>query len=192
MPRSAGDVASPWWAGARPVTALAFVAIVASAALNFSLRSPSPNRDAVPTPETAVAHMPVVTADDDPLVTLPSSAEARALVHEFLLAYEARDATRLASLFDADGIDNEQHGTEAIRSEYERTFAQLSDLTVVVPQIDSQLHGERLTITGPMVVAYRGTAGELNELRGTAQWEIARKNGTPRILRLRHDVTPRT
>jgi len=181
----------PRWAGARPVSIAAVVAIVLAAALNVWNRSPAPNRDGTPTPETAVAHMPVVTGDDDPLVSTPSPVEARALVHEFLLAYEARDAARVAALFAADGVDNDHHGVEAIRSEYARTFEQLSDVTVTVPQIDSVPHGERLTLSGPIIVGYRDATGERGELRGTAQWEIARLGGTPRILRLHHDVLPR-
>jgi general secretion pathway protein A len=181
----------PRWARARPVSIAAVVAIFLAAAFNVLNRGPAPNRDGTPTPETVVAHMPVVTADADPLVTTASPAEARALVHEFQLAYEARDAARVAALFAADGVDNDQRGVEAIRSEYARTFQRLSDVTVTVPQIDSVLHGERLTLTGPIIVGYRDATGERGELRGTAQWEIARLGGTPRILRLHHDVLPR-
>ena len=90
-----------------------------------------------------------------------------------------------------DGFENDNQGTAAIRSDYERLFADLADVTIDVPHIDSQLNGERMTITGPIVVAFRERGGESKEVRGTAQWEIARKNGTPRILRLRHDI-PRT
>jgi general secretion pathway protein A len=180
---------SPWWAGARLVTAGAVAAIVGMAALNYSLRSPAPNVGGRSMPETAVAQMPVVTADDDPVV-VPSNAEARALVHEFLIAYEARDAAGIAALFAADGVDNDEQGAEAIRAAYERVFAALSDVTVAVPHVDSQLQGERLTVTGPIVVTYRDAAGAQGELRGTAQWEIARQDGAARIIRLRHDVVP--
>jgi general secretion pathway protein A len=183
MPRS------PWWAGARLVSAGAVTAIVGMLMLNYSLRSPAPNVDGRSMPETAVAHMPVIAADDDPLM-LPSATEARALVHEFMIAYEARDAASIAALFTADGVDNDQQGTDAIRAAYERVFADLTNVTVDVPHIDSQPHGERLTVTGPIVVTYRDGAGTEGELRGTAQWEIARQGGTARILRLRHDVAP--
>ena len=184
----AEETRSPWWAGARLVTIGVLIALVAMASLNFSLRRNAPIGAEHPIPVTALAQLPVVTADEDPLVTVPTGAEARALVHEFLIAYEARDAVRLADLFATDGVENDNQGTAAIRSDYERTFADLSDVTIDVPHIDSQLHGERLTITGPIVMAYRQRSGESGELRGTAQWEIARKNGTPRILRLRHDI----
>ena len=183
MPRS------PWWAGARLVTAGAVTAIVGMLMLNYSLRSPAPNVDGRSMPETAVAHMPVIAADDDPLM-LPSATEARALVHEFMIAYEARDAAGIAALFTADGVDNDQQGVDAIRSAYERVFADLTDVTIAVPHVDSQPQGERLTITGPIVVSYRDATGAQGELRGTAQWEIARQGGTARILRLRHDVAP--
>jgi hypothetical protein len=187
--RPPADDRSPWWSRARLVVIGTVLALVALLARNYQLRSTAPTgTDQHPIPETAIAKLPVVTADDDPLVTVATGAEARQLVHEFLVAYEARDAGRLADLFAADGVENESQGTAAIRSDYERTFADLSDVTIDVPHIDSQLHGERMTITGPIVVAYRQRTGESGELRGTAQWEIARKNGTPRILRLRHDI----
>jgi ketosteroid isomerase-like protein len=172
------------------VTIGTVASLVGMLALNFQLRRTAPTGADHPMPETAIAQLPVVTADEDPLVTVPTGAEARALVHEFLVAYEARDAARLAALFAADGFENDNQGTAAIRSDYERTFADLSDVTIDVSHIDSQLNGERLTITGPIVVAYRQRSGESKEVRGTAQWEIARKNGTPRILRLRHDIPP--
>jgi hypothetical protein len=187
--RPPADDRSPWWSRARLVVIGTVLALVALLARNYQLRSTAPTgTDQRPIPETAIAKLPVVTADDDPLVTVATGAEARQLVHEFLVAYEARDAGRLADLFATDGFENDNQGTAAIRSDYERTFADLSDVTVEVPHIDSQLHGERFTITGPIVVAYRQRTGESGELRGTAQWEIARKNGTPRILRLRHDI----
>jgi hypothetical protein len=173
---------SPWWAGARLVTIGTVVALVAMLALNFTLRRTAPIGAGVdhPMPETAIAQLPVVTADEDPLVTVPTGAEARALVHEFLVAYEARDAARLAALFAADGFENDNQGTAAIRSDYERTFADLADVTIDVPHIDSQLNGERMTITGPIVVAFRERGGEPKECAAPRKWEIARKNGTPR------------
>jgi hypothetical protein len=58
-----------------------------------------------------------------------------------------------------------------------------------VPNISTEMNGERLTITGPLVITYRDAAGARTELRGTAHWEIARQGGIPRILRLRHDVS---
>lgn len=184
------ELRSLWWDAPRAVTAVAVVAIVAALGLNLFLRGGAPNHDASPTPETVIARVPVVSADANPLVTAASAAEARALVHEFLLAYEARDAARLTDLFAADGSDNDRTGTDAIRADYERRFAGLRDVTVTVPRIDTALRGERLTMTGPISVAYRDASGTLVEVRGTAQWEIARLAGTPRILRLRHDVDP--
>jgi len=168
------------------------VAIVAVLTLNFAIRSPAPNRDAIPTPETAIARMPVVSADVDPLVSPPSPSEARTLVHEFMLAYEARDADRLAALFAPDAHDNDEEGVAAIRAAYARTFGRLTDVVVSVPQITTEVRGERLALSGPMRVSYRDAAGAPGEVRGTAEFEIARQAGTPRILRLQHDVAPRT
>jgi ketosteroid isomerase-like protein len=186
------EMRSPWWATPRHVTTGAVVTIVALLALNVWVRSSAPNRDAMPTPETAIARMPVVSDDVDPLVTPPSPSEARAIVHEFMLAYEARDAERLASLFAPQASDNEHEGVAAIRAAYEDAFSALTDVSVTVPQIVSQLQGERLALSGPLRISYRDAGGTPGEVRGTAQWEIARQAGTPRILRLRHDVIPRT
>jgi general secretion pathway protein A len=188
----AATLRSPWWDAPRAVTVVTVLAIVVTLGLNVFLRGTSPNRDATPTPETVVAHVPVVSEDANPQVTAASPGEARALVHEFLLAYEARDATRVAGLFAADATENDRIGADEIRADYERRFAAVRDVSVTVPRIDTALRGERLTITGPIVVAYRDQKGTMIETRGTAQWEIARLGGTPRILRLRHDVDPQT
>jgi type II secretory pathway predicted ATPase ExeA len=188
----AATLRSPWWDAPRAVTVVTVLAIVVTLGLNVFLRGTSPNRDATPTPETVVAHVPVVTEDANPMVTAASAGEARALVHEFLLAYEARDAARVAGLFAADATENDRIGADEIRADYERRFATVRDVSVTVPRIDTALRGERLTITGPIVVAYRDQNGTMIETRGTAQWEIARLGGTPRILRLRHDVDPQT
>jgi general secretion pathway protein A len=186
-----GELRSPWWASPRRVTLVTVATLVALSALNFSIRSSAPNRDTLPTPETAAGRMPVVSDDVDPLVTAPSPSEARALVHEFMLAYEARDAERLASLFAPDASDNEHEGIGAIRAAYQEAFTQLADVTVAVPQIAERLNGERLELSGPMRITYRDVDGTAGEVRGSAEWEIARHAGKPRILRLRHDVIPR-
>jgi general secretion pathway protein A len=183
------DLRAPAWASSRRVTIGAVVALLALLALNFSIRSLVPTLDGTPTPETAVARMPVVSGDDDPLVTTASLPEAKALVHQFMLAYEARDPERLSRLFAADASENDHHGVGAIRDEYARTFDRLSDVSMSVPNISTEMNGERLTITGPLVITYRDAAGARTELRGTAHWEIARQGGIPRILRLRHDVS---
>jgi general secretion pathway protein A len=186
------ELRSPWWASPRRVSLATVATLVALTALNFTLRSSAPNRDALPTPETAIAQLPVVSDDVDPLVTAPSPAEARALVHEFMLAYEARDAERLAGLFAPDASDNEHEGVGAIRAAYAEAFSHLADVTVAIPQIAARLNGERLELTGPLRITYRDGVGTLGELRGSAEWEIARHAGRPRILRLRHDVIPRS
>src|SRR4030095_13426354 len=133
------------------------------------------NRDPMPTPETAVARMPVVSGDVDPLVSPPSPSEARTLVHEFMLEYEARDAERVAALFAPQASDNEHEGVNAIRAAYVETFGRLSDVVVSVPQITTELHGERLAVSGPVRITYRDSAGTPGEMRGTAEWEIARQ-----------------
>lgn len=182
------ELRPPGWASPRRVTVATVIAILAMLALNLSIRGPVPNHTTTPTPETAVAQMPVVSVDDDPLVTPPSEPEARALVHEFMLAYEARDAARLAALFASEGSENGHAGPGAIRAEYARTFDGVREVTVDVPRIATELRDERVTITGPVVITYRDDAGAVTERRGTAQWEIAREAGIPRIMRLRHDV----
>ncbi len=186
------ELRSPWWAAPRAATVVTVVAIVAMLALNFVNRSPVPNRDPVPTPETAVARMPVVSADADPLVTPPSPAEARTLVHEYMLAYEARDPERIAALFAPAASDNDHEGVGAIRAAYAQAFGRLTDVVVSVPLITTEVRGERLALSGPIRVTYRDADGTSGEMRGTAEWEIARQAGTPRILRLQHDVAPRT
>ena len=190
--RAPEEIRSPWWAAPRAVSMVAVGAIVAVVGLNIAIRSPVPNRDAMPTPETAAARMPVVSEDPDPLVTPPSPSEARGLVHSFMLAYEARDAERMAALFAPGASDNEHRGVGAIRAAYAEAFGQLTDVVVSVPQITTEMRGERLSVSGPVHITYRDAAGTPGEMRGTAVWEIARQAGTPRILKFHHDVIPRT
>jgi general secretion pathway protein A len=182
---------SPWWAQVRIATLLLVAATVGMLALNFSLRSSAPNRDGTSLPETAVAQIPVVTDDGEPMAP-PSASEARSLVHEFMLAYEARNADRLAALFAPEASDNGREGLEAIRAAYAATFASMRDVTMVVPRVETVARGDRVAVSGPVVITYRDETGGQGELRGTAEWEIALAEGTPRIVRLRHDVGPRT
>jgi ketosteroid isomerase-like protein len=111
-------------------------------------------------------------------------------VHQFLLAYESRDVERLIALFAPDAVADAREGREAIRADFERAFAGVTDVVVSVPRIDVAERGDRLDVTGPLVVSYRERDGALGRLRGTGRWEITVRDGEPRIVRLSRDLAP--
>ncbi len=130
---------------------------------------------------TALPEEPVVLGP-------PSAAEARAVVHEYMLAYEDRDLDRMMTLFAPQAIANDLDGADAIREDYAKTFARLAEVTCVVPRVDVTLSDEDdiVTVSGPLVIDYRDRNGETSALRGDARWEIARLGGAPRIVGLRY------
>ncbi|HXJ34168.1 MAG TPA: AAA family ATPase [Candidatus Eisenbacteria bacterium] len=132
---------------------------------------------------TALPEEPVVLGP-------PTAAEARAVVHEYMLAYEDRDLDRMMALFAPQAIANEIDGADAIREDYAKTFARLAEVTCVVPRVDVTLSDEDdiVTVSGPLVIDYRDNNGETSALRGDARWEIARLGGAPRIVGLRYTL----
>jgi general secretion pathway protein A len=179
---------APWTFSSRDVATVIVGVLLVLAVNQLFLRGGSlseTDRVAPPTPVFGVAPGGQPAA----VLTAPTPPEARALVHEFLLAYEARDAGRVANLFAPDATDGAERGTSAIRASYERTFADLADVLFAVPRIDTIPRGERLSLTGPVVITYLDKTGTRGARRGTAEWEIVRRDGIPRITRLQTDVT---
>jgi hypothetical protein len=160
--------------------------LLALATNQFLFRGSLSENDRVAPPTSMFGVTPGV--EPTPVLSAPSAPEARALVHDFLLAYEARDAGRVASLFAPDAIDGDRRGASAIRAGYERTFAELADVLFAVPRIDTTPRGERLALSGPVVITFLDKTGTRGARRGTAEWEIVRRDGTARITRLQTEI----
>jgi hypothetical protein len=175
-----------WTLSTRQLATAFVLVLVLLATSQLVWRGSLSERDRVAPPATIFG----MTAGGVPpaVLSAPSTPEARALVHEFVLAYEARDAGRIADLFAPDATDDDRRGSTAIRAEYERTFARLADVVWAVPRIETTPRGDRVAIAGPVVITFLDRTGTRGARRGTAEWEIVRRDGTPRITRLQTDV----
>jgi general secretion pathway protein A len=196
-------LAAPEWPSRTSArTAIVVIVVVLVTLAGFHLLPGLPGRAAVqqtastPTAPALTPTVPMARQPTEPAATtapapragdVPSAAEARAVVHQFILAYEARDVARLLALFSPEATSNEHQGVDAIRADYQRTFARVEDPTVTVPEIDLASWGDRMVVSGPMVISYRERGGAPGEQRGKAEWEIMRRGGTPRIVALRYE-----
>jgi len=189
------DTPTRAWALAPRHASLAIVGAIALLATLHAMRTwNAPAEPGAPTPPVAEATMPgepapapvVADAPDPGPPEPPSLPEARAVVHDFIIAYESLDAERVADLFASDAVDNGHTGVDAIRASYEQTFDRLSDVDCTVPRVETSLRGDRLALASPFIVAYRDKTGAAGALHGTAEWEIARREGAPRIVSLRY------
>jgi hypothetical protein len=135
---------------------------------------------------------PEVKPTTDPFAdpTPPTPAEARALVHEFRLAYEDRDVPRLLGLFAPDATENGIEDLKAIGDAYRKAFAQIDGISYTLPDIVVTSKDDRVTVSGPFVITYRQEPNGSGEMRGTASWDIERRNGQPRIVALRYSFAP--
>ncbi len=158
--------------------------------------APSTTLPAVaPTPPAEAVNVEselVVDPADDPFMdkTPPTPAEARALVHEFRLAYEDRDVPRLMTLFSPDASENGIEDLEAIAEAYRAAFAQIDGISYTLPDIVVVANDQRVTVSGPFVITYRQEPNGSGEMRGTASWDIERRDGKPRIVALRYSFAP--
>jgi general secretion pathway protein A len=175
--------------GAVSMVAVLVVGICGLSFLDARLRS----RDTAE--QVATAAPPLVAAAEASGVVAPppaaspgagpvSSAEATALLDAFRLAYEARDVDRLVHLFAPDAAENGRHGHEAIAAAYRAALGVLTDVHYALPQVAVEARGERAGIRGPFVISYRQADGARSEIRGAAEWELERRDGEPRIVRL--------
>lgn len=168
-----------------PVTVVASAPSTSVPAVEPTAATPEPAAVAPePTPVAEPAAAPV--ADTSP----PTPAEARALVHEFRLAYEDRDVPRLMTLFSPDATENGIEDLEAIAEAYRAAFAQIDGISYTLPDIVVVENDGRVTVSGPFVITYRQEPNGSGEMRGTASWDIERRDGKPRIVALRYSFAP--
>ena len=112
----------------------------------------------------------------------PSAEETLRLVDACRRAYEARDLSRVRELL----APAKPRGGEIVALPAgARDVLYLQPLSRVVPR------GATTELRGPFVVRYRDGSGRVAELRGTAVWRVARRDGVVRIIDVVHHVASR-
>ncbi len=155
--------------------------------------TPAPEPEVAALPPTDPFVAPVATPDPEPAADVtspPTPAEARAIVHEFRLAYEDRDVPRLMTLFAPDASENGVVDRSKIAEAYRKAFADIDQISYTLPDIVVVANDDRVTVSGPFVITYRQDPNGSGEMRGTASWDIARRDGQPRIVALRYSFGP--
>lgn len=148
-------------------------------------------------PATAPPTQPPTTLqttllDPPPTTTLPpvataeplTPADARALVESFRTAYESRDVTALGALLAPDVVHNEARGRTKVLGDYQAAFADIDQIQYHLPNLQVALRGQGTIVTSPFVISYRQGGGKRQELRGTAEWRVERRDGRPVIAAL--------
>jgi general secretion pathway protein A len=157
--------------------------------------APAPAPALASTDEATAAEPPADAAPPDAVVGARpapplSSGEAAAVVDAFRAAYEARDVDRLLGLFAPDASENGVRGLDAIASLYRAELPAMSDVRYSLPRFSIEPHGDRADVRGPFVIAYRKDDGAAGEIRGQAEWELARRDGAVRIVALNYRLDP--
>ena len=144
-------------------------------------------------PDAVGAGAPAGAADaaSTPPNDLPTPEEARALVQTFRLAYEDRDVGRLIALFAADATDNERSGVERIAAAYREAFENIDDVRYSLEPADVVMADGRVVVRAPFLIRYAQPPNGQGEMRGTAAWEIVRREGRTQIVALRWQLAPR-
>ena len=100
-------------------------------------------------------------------------------------AGEARDVNALLGLFAPDAEENGRHGTDAIAAGYRASLPALAEVRYELARLVVEPRGGRTEVRGPFVISYRND-GKPGELRGEAVFELERRDGRPRIVRLNY------
>jgi hypothetical protein len=151
---------------------------------------------APPTPEPVpVASVPpprpVVVAPAAP-EPLPTPSEALALVDAFRHAYEARDATALLPLLAVDAEERDRRGKLDVVAAHARLLDSLEAVDYAQPGARLEPRAGSIEVQAPFVLRFRDPSGRGGEVRGSAAWRIARRDGVPRIIALRRELAPDT
>jgi len=145
-------------------------------------QAPSTPPEAAPAPDREL-EPPAVAATD-----IPSEEAARELVDAYVEAYEARDVDKLVALFATDARQNGRVGRAMIGDEYRRAFSQLADASYQIEELEIEERDTSLVLRGPFAIAYRYLSGGSGTMQGTASWEIATRDGKPRIVTFDYDL----
>ena len=166
----------------RPARALALSAGALAAALLLGIilaRPPSWQRGG---PSAATPALPQPEPAREPL---PSAAEALDVVDAFRRAYEARDTEALERLLAVDAAAR----LAAVAPDV-RALDRLAEVAYVQPAAEVEPRGPAVEVRAPFVIRYRDLEGHTGELRGTAVWQVARRDGAARIVGLARELAP--
>ena len=178
------------WALVFPAGALAavlFAVVVARAPSGWhwgAKRPPSPVATASEARRVAAA--PPRQPAREPL---PTPGEALDAVDAFRRAYEARDAAAVEGLLALDATQGGTGRLAAIAPDV-RALDRLEDVAYLQPAAQVEARGPAMEVRTSFEIRYRDRAGHTGALRGTAVWQVARRDGTPRIVGLSRALAP--
>src|SRR5262249_14862358 len=138
--------------------------------------TPEPVAEPAPPPPEPEPQQILDAAPTESGVSPPSAVEALDLVDAFRRAAERRDFTKLRTLL-ADDVT-----AHAVTADSERRLPRTGAVTWNQPRADVEPQGERVEVRAPFVITYRNAQGRPVEMRGSAAWEIGRRDGAPIIL----------
>src|SRR5207247_1772034 len=116
---------------------------------------------------------------------LPSAAEALDVVDAFRRAYEARDTEALERLLAVDAAARLAAVAPDVRAP-----ARPAAVASLRAGAGGGPRGAAVEVRAPFVLRYRGRAGHTGELRGTAVWQVARRDEAARIVGLARELAP--
>ena len=139
---------------------------------------PSPVESAAP-PETQPEPAPPTAKTVEPP---PSASEALALVDRFWRAYEARDRDGVRALFAPEAIPT----VDVLNVDPLGSGA----LVTPAPEVEAKPAGDRVTVRVPFQLNTHDDRGRPVRRQGVATWQIARRDGEPRIVALEAESRP--
>jgi type II secretory pathway predicted ATPase ExeA len=139
---------------------------------------PSTVESAAP-PETEPQPAPPTAKTAEPP---PSASEALALVDRFWRAYEARDRDGVRALFAPDAIPT----VDVLNVDPLGSGA----LVTPAPEVEAKPAGDRVTVRVPFQLNTHDDRGRPVRRQGVATWQIARRDGEPRIISLEAESGP--
>ena len=71
-----------------------------------------------------------------------------------------------------------------------RTLDRLEDVAYLQPAAQVEPRGAAMEVRTSFEIRYRDRAGRTGEVRGTAVWQVARRDGAPRIVGLTRALAP--
>jgi type II secretory pathway predicted ATPase ExeA len=174
------------WRLALPVAAAVLVAL----GVNRLVSQPRGTRRIAPAPVSMPEPPPreAATAPAPGMALPPTAAQALQVIDEFRRAYEARDAGRLGRFLAADAREDGRRGSLDIVAAHARVLERLAEVTYLQPDARLQPRGSVMEVRAPFVIRYRDRQGRPGETRGTAVWQVALRDGEPRIVALRQVV----
>jgi len=179
---------------AAAVAALALIPLLAIRPWQRAAAPPPAPAVAVPTPpapEPTPATVPPDTAPEEPApadaalprrVAPPSTLDALDVVDRFWRAYQARDPKGVRALFAPDAVP------EGKILDLDPTGG--GALVEPAARLEAKPVGDRVTVRVPFLLTTHDDRGRAVRRQGMATWEIAMRDGAPRIVALASESGP--